>query len=400
MDIASTPVGDDFLPKDRLDKVQEEYPLELNFCQDCGLVQVTGVIDPELIYGEYLYETSISLNLQKHFSHYVNEVMRRINPEKGSLVIDIGSNDGTLLKFFQEHGLRALGVEPAHEIAKKVTASGTETIAGFFSADFARSIKKDRGCPTIITANNIFANVDDCDDFIAGIKELLAPGSVFIFETGYMVDTIGNTIFDNIYHEHVCYFSVKPLVKFFNKNGLEMINVERVATKGGSIRCTVQLQGGKRSVSPAVTELMTLETELGFDSLIPFKAFVDRVESIKKQLTERLLDIKAQGKTIAGYGASVGVTTMMYYFNLKDIVSFLVDDNPIKFDLYSPGHHIPVLSSEALYERKPDYVLNLAWRYTVPIVQRHQRYLKQGGRIIVPFPAVEMIEQSPAYCNV
>jgi len=391
MNIGSTPVGDDFIPENRLDKIQQEYPLELYFCQDCCLLQVPGVINQELVYGEYLYETSSSLGLKAHFKHYADKVLRCVNPPKDSLVIDIGSNDGTLLKYFQGKGMRVLGIEPSLEIAKRVTASGVETLPNFFNKALAREIKKSHGSATVVTANNVFANVDDLNDFIDGIKEVLTLDSVFIFETGYMIDLVQNMVFDNIYHEHLCYFSIKPLVKFFGNHGLELIDVERVATKGGSIRCTVQLEGASRSVSPSVAELMTLETELGFDSLTPLKIFVNKIGSLRDQLKRVLSALKAQGKTIAGYGASVGVTTLLYYFDLKDCLSFLVDDNPTRHHLYSPGHHLQVLSPLAIYERKPDYVLILAWRYAHPIMKKHLNYLKQGGCFLKFLPTVEVI---------
>lgn len=392
--LGSTPIGDDFIPSDRLDKIQNEYPLELNFCRDCGLFQLVGIINPELIYREYMYETSISLGLKAHFQDYVNDVMRRINPPKGALIIDIGCNDGTLLRYFKNYEMRVLGVEPAHKIAQKVSESGIETIPSFFTADLARNIKKDRRNAAIITANNIFANVDDLDDFTIGVRELMTPESVFVMETGYMVDLIQNNVVDNIYHEHLCYFSIKPLVKFFKKHGLEMIDVDRVPTKGGSIRCTMQLVGGKRPVSPSVSGLVTLETELGFDRSVPFRNFVQRIESMKAQLRQTLLELKAQGKIIAGYGASVGVTTLLYYLGLKDILVFLIDDNETKYNSYSPGLHIPVFPSKAIYEKMPDYVLILAWRYADPIIKKHQKYLEQNGRFIMPLPGVEVIEKA------
>lgn len=391
MHVASTPVGDDFIPSNRLDKIQNEYPLDLCFCAECGLLQLPGVIDPEIIYSEYLYETSISLGLARHFQHYGEDLLRRINPVKGSLVIDIGSNDGTLLKLFQSQGMNVMGIEPAQELAKKVTASGIETLPNYFTADFAHELKKSRGPAAIVTANNVFANIDDLDDFAEGIRELLSPEGVFVFETGYMIDTIQNTVIDNIYHEHLCYFSIKPLVKFFDKYGLEIIDVQRIPTKGGSIRGTVQLKGANRKISPSVPGLIALETELGFDRITPFKEFVKRVESVKRDLNIMLCDLQKQKKTIAGYGASVGGTTLLYYFSLKNILEFIFDDNPAKHHLFSPGLKIPVLPSESIYEKKPDYVLVFGWRYAKPIIKKHEKYLAQGGHFILPFPGVEVI---------
>jgi len=391
MHVASTPVGDDFIPSERLDKVQNEYPLELFFCNDCNLIQVAGVIEPEIIYGEYLYETSISLGLTEHFETYAENVLRRLRPADGALVIDIGSNDGSLLRCFQNRGMRVLGIEPAHEIARRVTESGIETIPHFFTAHLAREIRNEKGPATIVTANNVLANVDNLIDMTEGIRELLAPDGVFVFETGYLVDLIQNTVLDNIYHEHLCYFSVKPLEKFFNSLGLEFMEVERVPTKGGSIRGIIQLAGGPRRISPSVSGLISLETELGFDRMAPFRAFVSRTEAIKQQLSELLNGLNDQDKAIAGYGASVGLTTLIYYFDIGDIIKTLYDDNPIKHNLYSPGYHIPVLSSEIIYKQNPDYVLLLAWRYAKHIINKHREYLDQGGQFILPFPIVETV---------
>lgn len=391
LQLAPTPVGDAYVSVEHLDEVQEIYPLDLFLCRGCSYLQLLDVVDPEVLYGDYIYVTSISLGLAEHFRRYADEVLHRLNPPEGALVVDIGSNDGRLLKFFQSRGMCVLGVEPARHIARRVRKSGIETVPSFFTADLAREIKKEWGPAAIVTANNVFANVDDLDDMVEGMRELLAPDGFFVFETGYIVDLIQNTILDNVYHEHLCYFSIKPLVKFFSGHGLELIEVERVPTKGGSIRGIVQFAGRPRMISPSVSGLITLERELGFDSIAPFKAFASRVEAIKQGLTKVLNDLKVQGKTIAGYGASVGVTTLLYYFDLGNVVKTLFDDNPIKHNLYSPGYHIPVLPSEAIYEQKPDYVLILAWRYAEPIMKKHQRYLEQGGHFIVPLPRVEVI---------
>lgn len=389
--MTSTPIGDDFIPPERLDEVEELYPLEVDFCRDCGLLQLVNVINPEITHRDYLYETSTSPGLKAHFQDYVDEVIREINPPAGSLVVDIGSSDGTILHFFKRHEMRVLGIEPAQNIAQKARESGIETVAEFFTTGLAQKIKKTHGTAAIITANNVFANVDELDDFISGVKDLLSPDGVFIFETGYMVDLVNNTVADNINHDHLCYLSLKPLVSFFDHNGMEMIDVERIATKGGSIRCFVQLKGGSRPILRSVAELMSLEKEMGFESMIPFQLFVERLEGVKKQLRKTLFDLKEQGKSIAVFGAAIGVTTLLYYFDLKDVVSYLVDDDPGKWGFYSAGLHFPILPSKVLYERKPDYVVILAWRYAGPILKKHQAYLDQGGSFIKILPAVELV---------
>ncbi len=389
--LAPTPVADAYVPAESLGKAQESYPLDLFLCSGCSDLQLLDVVDPGILYGDYLYVTSSSPGLDKHFESYADEVMDRVNPAKESLVIDVGSNDGTLLKFFKRQGMRVLGIDPAGDIAQKATESGIETLSAFFVPDVARKIKNERGRATIITANNVIANIDDLGQLAEAIQELLAPDGVFIFETGYLADLIQGAVFDNIYHEHLCYHSVKPLELFFRRHGMELIHTSRVPTKGGSLRGTVQLAGGPRSVSPSVAELIALEVNLGLDCAETFKAFAGKLDNVKTALLDFLREVKAQGRTIAGYGASHSVTTVIYHFGLGDILSFIVDDNPRKQNLFSPGHHIPVLSPQALYERKPDYVLTLAWRFSEQVMKKHQAYLDQGGHFIVPLPEIRVI---------
>ncbi|WP_449419492.1 methyltransferase domain-containing protein [Phormidium nigroviride] len=389
--VAATPPGDRYVSSEYLSEYQETYPLDLYLCRSCGLLQLLDVVDPEVLYGKYIYTTSISLGLVEHFRRYAAAVVERVKPAAGAIAIDIGSNDGTLLRHFQERGMRVLGVEPARHIAQKATESGVETLPTFFSAELAHQIKNERGAASVITANNVFANIDDLTDMIKGIRHLLAPDGVFIFETGYGVDLIDQYLFDTIYHEHLSYFSVKPLATFFRSRNMELIDIERITSKGGSLRGTVQLAGGGRTVSQSVTNMIEAETTQGCDRPEFYKAYAAKIDALKQQLLTLLRDMKAQGKTIAGYGASVGVTTLLYHFELNDLLSFLVDDNPVRHNLFTPGHHIPVLSSQALYDRQPDCVVILAWRYAEPIMKKHQAYLNQGGHFILPLPEISVI---------
>lgn len=390
--LAPTPIGDAYVPREGTKKIQECYPLEIYLCKSCGLSQLLDVIDPEAVYSNYIYHTSDSSGLVKHFEDYVDSILHRINPPKNSLAIDIGSNDGSLLRFFKKSGMRVLGIDPAKEIARKATESGIETLPTFFTLELARKIRNERGSAHIITTNNTFANVDDLTNMMEGVKELLSQDGIFVFETGYFLDLIQKTIFDNIYHEHLSYFSVKPLENFFISNGMELIDVERVPTKGGSIRCIIQLKGSSRKASSSVNQLIKLETELGIHDVETIKKFGNKLEAMKNKLMEILRDLKSKGKTVVGYGASVEVTTMLYYFNLdSNLLEFIVDDNPMRQNLYSPGLHIPVLSSQAIYERKPDYVLLLAWQYSEPIMKKNQKYLEQGGHFILLLPSLQVV---------
>jgi len=388
-----TPIGEAYVPADRLNEAQPRYPMDLFLCRSCGHAEFPDVINPEILYGNYLYQTSISLGLVEHFRKYADEVVRQVAPAPNALVLDIGSNDGSLLKAFKGHGSRVLGVDPAREIARKATESGVETIGDFFTAKLAREIRKKQGPAAIITANNVFANIDNLADVAAGIRELLAPDGVFVFETSYLLDVLQKSLLETFFHEHLCYFSVRPLEAFFRRNGMKLFDVKRVPTKGGSIRGFVQLADGPRKVSPAVSEQETLETVFGLDRAEPYGNFKANIAGIKGELQRHLRQLKAHGKTVAGYGASVGVTTLLYQFDLGDLLDFLVDDNPVRHNLFSPGHHLPVLPSRFLYDRKADAVLVLAWAYFDPIRKRHQAFFDQGGQFIVPLPKLQIIQR-------
>lgn len=389
--LTPTPLADSYIPMQQLGKEQEVFPLDLYLCRDCGHLQLLHVVHPEAIYYEYIYETKSSLGLVNHFREYAEEVVGRLKPPKGAFAVDLGSNDGSLLGFFKQKGMRVLGVDPAREIARKATEAGIETLPGLFTQDMARKIKTERQPAAIVTANNLFANVDELGPFTDAICDVLAPDGVFIFESFYLVDWIQHMVFDFTYHEHLSYFSAKPLVAFFRRHGMELIDVLRVPTKGGSVRYTVQLAGGPRSVSPSVKKLMDIETRVGSDRIETFRTFARKIDTAKDQLSELLQELKASGKTIAGYGASATTTTLVYHFGLGKSLQFMVDDYVAKQNLFSPGYHIPVLAPEEIYRRKVDYVLILAWRYYEPIVEKHQEFLKQGGHFIIPLPELKVI---------
>ena len=389
--MAPTPLGSDYVPENRLGEKQEIHPIDLFLCHSCGYSGIIDVVDNESIYQESGDVTSHSLGLVDHLRQYAEDVIESVKPNEGDLFIDIGSNDGTLLKRYQKKGMRVLGVEPAKALGQLATEAGVPTIRGYFTSELARTIKAEHGQARVVTANRVVANIDSLADAIEGVSHLLAPDGVFIFETGYVVDLIQNMLFDTIYHEHLGYDSVKPLDGFFRRHEMELVNVERLPLKGGSIRGTVQNSGGPLSICSTVAEMVSEEEKLGVHSTEFFDTFVKRMEESKSQLQNLLRGITEEGKTIAGYGASVGSTTMIYHLGLGDSLSFLVDDDPRNQYLFSPGHHIPVYPSEAIYERNPDYVLVLAWRYAEPIIGKHKAYLNQGGHFVVPFPEFRVI---------
>lgn len=394
LQLTPSPPVDAFVPKEKLNISQETFPLDLFVCRDCGHAQLLDVVDPKILFGNYIYETASSPGLVNHFRRYANEVAEYVKPPTGGLVIEIGSNDGTLLSFFKQKGLRVLGIDPATEIAAGATSKGLPTLPEFFGSAVAKSVRKNYGEAVLVCANNVFAHSDSLADMADGVRALLSSDGVFVFEVSYMLDMIENMVFDFIYHEHLCHHAVKPLQRFLAAHGMELINVERVSTKGGSIRVYAQLAGGPRPVLPIVEELIKREEEFGLYSLHCYRNYSAKVEQIREQNAGLIKNLLAQGKTIAAYGASATTTVLTYHFDLGNALKFIIDDNPTRQGLYSPGHHIPVVSAESIYEMKPDYVVVLAWRFADMIIKKHQEYLSQGGRFIIPLPQLQLIGQS------
>lgn len=391
LSLAPTPPANAFVPADKLDENQETFPLDLFFCEGCGHVQLLDVVDPRVLFENYVYVSGTSPVFVKHFEDYAHFVVDAYRPDTAKLVLDIGSNDGTLLGFFKDRDFPVLGVDPAKDIAQRATEAGIETIAGFFTENLAAVIRAERGAAGVITANNVFAHADDLQGIVRGIRSLLADDGVFVFEVSYLMDVYNDTLFDTIYHEHVAYHSVKPLQSFFDANGMELIAVQRVDSHGGSLRGVAQLKGAKRDVEPSVGALIALEADLGLDKAETLKAFGQKIGAIKDRLTSELARLKADGKIIAGFGAPAKATTLMYHFGIgPDVIDFIVDDSPLKQGLYTPGLHVPVLPSDALYEKNPDYVVILAWNFAQPIMEKHAAFAEAGGRFIVPLPQVEI----------
>lgn len=390
--LSPTPPANAFVAADKKNEVQETFPLDLYFCESCCHLQLRDVVDPAVLFENYVYVSGTSPVFIKHFEDYAKDITERFQPASGGLVIDIGSNDGTLLRFFQKDGHKVLGIDPAKKIAAEATASGIETWPLFFDAALARRIASERGRAAVITANNVFAHADDLKGFADGVRELLAPDGVFVFEVSYLADVFTKTLFDTIYHEHVAYHSVKPLRAFFANRGLELIEALRVDSHGGSLRGMVQRRGAARPIGPSVAERVMEEEALGLDKPGTFREFAKRVDSLKNRLGELLRSLKKEGKSLAGFGAPAKATTLMHHFGLgPDLIDFIIDDSPWKQGLLSPGLHIPVVGSSALYERKPDAVLVLAWNFADSIIAKHKAYLDLGGRFIVPLPEIRIV---------
>jgi SAM-dependent methyltransferase len=389
--LTPTPPANAFVAQDELTTEQPTFPLELHFCEDCAHLQLLDVVDPTELFRNYVYVSGTSPSFVKHFENYAATCIERFKLSAGDLVVDIGSNDGTLLGFFQNQAMAVLGIDPARAIAEKASAKGIETWPEFFDQSIADQIKNEKGSASLVTANNMFAHADDLSGITDSIRSLLAPDGIFVFEISYLGAVYEDTLFDTIYHEHVAYHSVIPLAKFFAAKGMELFAAERIDSHGGSLRAMVQLQGGPHQADGSVQNLINYEQNLELNQSATWAGYADKIDTLRDELVNLLTYLKQDGKTIAGFGAPAKATTLMYHFNLgPGTIDFIADDAPLKQGLYSPGLHIPVLSGQAIYEKKPDYVVLLAWNFAPQIMANHQNYLESGGHFIVPLPEIRI----------
>lgn len=389
-----SPIGDAYVQSDQLSVNQPSYPLDLYICSDCGLAQIVDVIAPEILYGNYIYVTGSSLGLAGHFDTYAQWVIKRCGLKPGSLVIDVGSNDGTLLQSFQERGMKVLGIEPATHIATKASAKGVRTINMFLTPETAIRAASEFGRAKLITSNNVFANIDDLPSWVDAIEKLLSNDGIYVFESFYLADVVNNMVFDFIYHEHLSAFSVKPIKQLVEAYGLELISVEHVATKGGSLRYFVQRRGGPIAEDGSVAKYLAAEQAMGLYEKKTYVAYAEKIDRLKCQALKFLSQAKDEGKSVAGFGASITGTTLIYHFEIGEYLEYLVDDNPLKQGRYSPGLHLPVLASTALLEKKPDYVVALAWRFADAFIDKNKAYIENGGQFVIPVPEFRVLGKS------
>ena len=373
----------------------EEVPLEVYLCEDCGLLQILHIGNRELQYSDYIYTTSLSLGLPEHFHVYAKEISQAYELGEGDLVVEFGSNDGTLLSCFKQLGLQVQGIDPAKAISAQATANGTPTLNAFFGIEAAQKILEERGPASILIANNVIANIDDLTDVLAGISCLLKDDGVFIFETQYGKDVVDKNLLDTVYHEHLSYFNISPVQKFFARQNLEVIDALRIGTKGGSIRITVQKAGGPHEVSDTVSRMVEEEEKAGVGTVAYYAMINQRLAAIKAELRQLVAEAQEAGKTVAGYGVSVGTTALMPQFGLVGDIDLLFDDDPNKEkSLTGPGYDIPVFGPDDLARKAPGLVIVFAWRYADPIIAKHEAYLKNGGRFVIPLPDIKMISES------
>ncbi len=390
--LAATPPANAFLPKTQLAETEEKFPLDVFFCNSCAHVQILDVVDPSILFRNYCYVSGTSPVFVKHFEDYAAKIKSDYMGSSPSMVLEIGSNDGSLLKFFKAAGHTVLGIDPALDIAKTATENGINTIADFFSPQLADKVVSEHGKASVVIANNVFAHIDDLHAVVSGIRTVLDDKGIYVFEVSYLRDVVEKTLFDTIYHEHLCYHSIKPFLSFFKSQGMHLFNAERVSSHGGSLRCYVQHENGPHADTNELKSLLEDEVALGLDRAETFVNFAQKIDALGTELKSMVEKLKSEGKKIAGFGAPAKATTLMHHFGLTgDHLDFIVDDSPLKQGLFSPGLHIPVVPSSEIAAQKPDYLLLLAWNFADPIIAKNEEYLKGGGHFIVPLPELRVV---------
>ena len=391
--IGESTVSEKYLTKENLSEKQEKVPLDLYYCLQCTHVQLLVVVEPDFLWSDYTFETARNPALVGHFNDLVQRILNFSRIGKNNLIIDVGSNDGTMLRCFKDAGYNnILGVDPADVIAAEATKNGIPTINAYMIEETSGKIFKEHGKASVITANNVYAHVDDLAGMTEAIKAVLAEDGLFVFEVSYLLDVVEKMLIGTIFHEHLCYHSVKAMSRFFKSQDLELIHVERGPEQGGSIVGYAQLCGGPRVTQDSVVKLIELEKEFKLDKPETIHGMYKALESVKTEVRSLISDIRKNGKSIAGFGAARSGTTLLSYFQIGDQIDFLVDDNKSKHYKFSPGDKLEVFPTSDIYSKKPNYLLILAWLHADKIIQNHKRYLDEGGIFLRLFPGVTEIK--------
>ena len=367
------------------------YPLDVFMCRACAHVQQIDVIDSQSLWSDYSYFSGEANGMPEHFRDFAAGVREQMKLTSDSLVIDIGSNDGSLLAPFQEYGIRVLGIDPAIEVAQVANDRGIRTLPEPISLDLARRIRHEYGPTDAICAFNVFAHADNLGEMADSIRHMLGDRGLFFFEAQYLLDIIDGVLIATIFHEHMSHHSVTPLMPFLRRHGLELIAVNRSPIQHGSLIGTVQVAGAARPIEASVDSLLLLEQARALDQIDTLRDFGARVKRLRSKITSLVRQWRAEGKTIAGFGAARSGPTLIAQLGLDGAMDYLVDDHPRKVGKYSFGDGLPIYPTAELLERKPDYTIILAWVHAESIINNNREYLEQGGHFVVLCPETRVV---------
>ena len=392
LDLGHQPLCDTLLTKEMLDQPETTYPLRMFWCEECSLAQLNYCVDGNVVFHpDYPYRTGVTKELVEYLNSMSDSLISKYNLKHNDLVVDLGSNDGTLLMGFKEHGMKVLGVEPTN-ISEIANQSGIETVQKFFTADIANEIKTEYGKASMIIATNMFAHMASIGEVVSGIEALLKDDGVFVFENHYLLDVIRGGQFDTIYHEHLRTYSLKSLIKLFSYYDFTITDVERGSRYGGNIRVHVT-KGKNQPISENVTTLLNLEEDSGLYKLETYKKFADRVKKAKKDFVNFLLKVKDDDKTVVANSCPGRSVTLLNYYGVDvDLIPYITEQpTSLKLGMFLPGKLIPVVNNEILIKEQPDYVILLAWHYAEPIMkQLKARGLKSN--FIIPLPDLKIVK--------
>ncbi|HEY2906160.1 MAG TPA: class I SAM-dependent methyltransferase [Vicinamibacterales bacterium] len=393
LSLGNLPLANGLLTADRVNAAEPRFPLDLVFCADCALVQITATVPADDLFRDYAYVSSVSDTAVRSAEALVTRTIARHGLTSSDLAVEIASNDGYLLQHYRDRGVKVLGVDPARNIAAIAEQRGIATVPEFFSAALAVDLRERGHVAGVLHANNVLAHVPDLPGVLRGIATLLEPGGRAIIEVPYVRDLIERLEFDTIYHEHLCYFSLTALSRACSDQGLTVCDVERIPIHGGSLRVTACLSRGTPSIAPAVAALIAEEDALGMRQLSYYTGFAANVENLRARLRMLLADLKATGHRIAAYGASAKGATLLNYCRIgSETIDFVVDRSPLKQGRFTPGTHLPIESPDALLVRRPDYTLLLTWNFAEEILEQQHAYTDHGGQFIVPLPVPAVLE--------
>jgi SAM-dependent methyltransferase len=393
VDLGMSPLCENFLRRDELNQMEAFYPLTVFACDRCGLVQLESFMTPDDIFSEYAYFSGYSTSWVEHARRYVVMIRERLDLGADDLVVELASNDGYLLQHFAGSGIPVLGIDPAANVAAAAQERGVPTVVAFFGRQLASRLVAEGKKGSLIVGNNVLAQVPDLNDFVGGVKLLLREHGVATFEFPHLLRLLEGLQYDTIYHEHFSYFSLQTLVEIFRAHGLEVFDVEELPTHGGSLRVYAQHDDGSRSLEPSVVTMLEREHQFGVNTPGRYASFADDVSESKRALLETLTGLRRARKHVVGYGAPGKANTLLNYCGIRtDFIDYIVDRNPYKHGLFTPGTHIPIYPPERIEETQPDYIVVFPWNLLGEISKQLEHVRAWGAQLIRPVPLPEILE--------